>query len=132
MKNLLLLITLFISSISFAQKDTTKQKEAPLTIVEQMPLFKGGDKAMSEYIQKNIKYPKEAHKLKAASTCYINFVVEQDGAVTEVRVLRGITDCPTCDQEAIRVVSSMPNWIPGKQNGRVVRVMFNLPISFKP
>lgn len=131
MKNLFLLIALSTSIASFAQSDSTK-KEAPLVIVEQMPEFIGGNTAMTKYIQKNFQYPPEAHKLKEGAKCYVTFVVEKDGAVDEVRVLKGVAGCPTCDAEAVRVVSSMPNWTPGMQNGRKVRTQFNLPLMFRP
>ncbi|MCC6837987.1 MAG: TonB family protein [Bacteroidia bacterium] len=104
--------------------------EAPLTIVEQMPVFPGGDVEMMKYIQKNIQYPQVEKEAGISGTCYVTFVVEKDGNITDVKVLRGVSGGPGCDKEAMRVVKSMPNWKPGKQNGREVRVQFNLPIKF--
>lgn len=131
MKNIFFLIALLISTISFGQTDSI-QKEKALVVVEKMPEFKGGDNARNKFIQKNIKYPQEAYKAKIGGTSYINFIVEKDGSLSEIRVLKGVKDCPACDAEAIRVIGLMPKWIPGEQGGRVVRTMFNIPIKFVP
>ncbi len=104
--------------------------EAPLTIVEQMPGFPGGDGEMMKYIQKNVQYPQVEKEAGISGTCYVTFVVEKDGSITDVKVLRGVSGGPGCDKEAMRVVKSMPTWKAGKQNGREVRVQFNLPIKF--
>jgi periplasmic protein TonB len=104
--------------------------EAPLAIVEQMPTFPGGEGEMMKYIQKNVQYPQVEKEAGISGTCYVTFVVEKDGSITDVKILRGVSGGPGCDREAIRVVKSMPAWKPGKQNGREVRVQFNLPIKF--
>jgi protein TonB len=104
--------------------------EAPLTIVEQMPTFPGGDAEMMKYIQKNVQYPQVEKEAGISGTCYVTFVVEKDGSISDVKVLRGVSGGPGCDKEAVRVVKSMPAWKAGKQNGREVRVQFNLPIKF--
>jgi periplasmic protein TonB len=104
--------------------------EAPLAIVEQMPTFPGGEMEMMKYIQKNVQYPQVEKEAGISGTCYVTFVIEKDGSITDVKVLRGVSGGPGCDKEAIRVVKSMPAWKPGKQNGREVRVQFNLPIKF--
>lgn len=104
--------------------------EAPLTIVEQMPAFPGGEAEMMKYIQKNVQYPQVEKEAGISGTCYVTFVVEKDGNITDVKILRGVSGGKGCDNEAMRVVKSMPNWKPGKQNGREVRVQFNLPIKF--
>jgi periplasmic protein TonB len=104
--------------------------EAPLTIVEQMPTFPGGEAEMMKYIQKNVQYPQVEKEAGISGTCYVTFVVEKDGNITDVKVLRGVSGGPGCDREAVRVVKSMPNWKAGRQNGREVRVQFNLPIKF--
>ena len=104
--------------------------EAPLTIVEQMPSFPGGESEMMKYIQKNVSYPQMEKEGQIQGTCYVTFVVEKDGSITDVKVLRGVSGGKGCDKEAMRVVKSMPNWKAGKQNGREVRVQFNLPIKF--
>lgn len=104
--------------------------EAPLTIVEQMPAFPGGELEMMKFIQKNVQYPQVEKEAGISGTCYVTFVVEKDGSITDVKILRGVSGGPGCDKEAKRVVSSMPSWKAGKQNGREVRVQFNLPIKF--
>ncbi len=98
------------------------------TVVESMPEFPGGPQAMMEYIARNIRYPAMARESGIQGRVFVNFVVERDGSVTNVRVLRGIGG--GCDEEAIRVVEAMPNWTPGRQRGQAVRVSFNLPVRF--
>jgi len=105
--------------------DTTKDQ--PLTIVEKMPSFPGGEKEMMKFIQKNAVFPKGANKGEGAS--YITFIVEKDGTLTNIKVLRGASNCPNCDADAVRVISIMPKWNPGIQNGINVRVQYNLPIK---
>jgi protein TonB len=98
------------------------------TVVEEQPAYPGGEDARMKYLQDNIKYPEEAKELGIQGRVYVTFVVEVDGSITDVRVLRGIGG--GCDEEAIRVVQAMPKWVPGKQRGVPVRVQFNLPIKF--
>jgi TonB family protein len=98
-------------------------------IVEQMPQFPGGDPAMFEFISKNVKYPQKAKDEGIQGRVFIQFVVEKDGSVGEVKLLRGIGG--GCDEEGIRVVKSMPKWTPGQQAGKAVRVLYTLPIFFK-
>jgi len=108
------------------------EQEAPkeiFTVVEEQPTYPGGDEARIKFLQDNMKYPEEAKELGVQGKVFVTFVVEVDGSITDVRVLRGIGS--GCDDEAIRVVKSMPKWVPGKQRGVPVRVQFNLPINFK-
>ena len=98
-------------------------------VVEEMPEFPGGAAKMMEYIQKNIKYPMMARESDIQGRVFVNFVVEPDGTITNVTVMRGIGG--GCDEEALRVVQSMPNWKPGKQRGSAVRCSFTVPIIFK-
>ena len=97
-------------------------------IVEDQPGFPGGQEALHRFLQQNIRFPAIAREAGIQGTVFVTFVVERDGSVTNVRVLRGIGG--GCDEEAIRVVSMMPRWTPGKQRGRPVRVQFNMPIRF--
>ena len=101
---------------------------APFLIVEQMPEFPGGEKALFEYLGKNIKYPPMAKEAHIEGKVYLSFVVKSDGSISDVKVLRGIKG--GCNEEAVRVVSSMPSWKPGKQAGKSVPVQYNLPINF--
>jgi protein TonB len=101
---------------------------AIFTVVESMPEFHGGEKELYVYLHKHIKYPVMAKESGIQGKVYITFVVEKDGSITDVRLLRGIGG--GCDEEAIRVVSGMPSWTPGKQRGKPVRVQYNLPVRF--
>ena len=98
-------------------------------VVEVMPEFPGGAAKMMEYIQKNMKYPMMARESDIQGRVFVNFVVEPDGSISNVAVLRGIGG--GCDEEAVRVVQSMPKWNPGKQRGTAVRCAFTVPIIFK-
>lgn len=98
------------------------------TVVEQQPEFTGGMRAMSQYLSRNLRYPKEARQGKVQGQVLVQFVVAQTGEIQNLRVLKGIGG--GCDEEAVRVVSQMPNWNPGKQNGKAVSVQYNLPIQF--
>ena len=109
------------------------EEKAPeiFMVVEQMPEFPGGAAAMMAYIQKNIHYPEIEKEANIQGKCFVKFVVETDGSISNVEVLKGVSGGAGCDKEAIRVVKSMPKWAPGKNNGRAARVFFNLPIVFK-
>jgi len=98
------------------------------TVVESMPEFPGGPAKMMEYIAKNIKYPAMARESGIQGRVFVNFVVEPNGSVSNVKILRGIGG--GCDEEAVRVVEAMPKWTPGRQRGKAVRVSFNLPVRF--
>lgn len=99
------------------------------TNVEQMPSFPGGDQKMHEYLRDNIEYPVTARDSGIQGRVFINFIVEPDGSISNVKVLRGIGG--DCDEEAVRVVKAMPKWQPGRQRGKAVRVSYTLPVVFK-
>ena len=98
-------------------------------IVDEMPQYPGGEKAMMEYVAKNVKYPQEAKDKEIQGRVFVSFVIEKDGSVNEVKVLRSIGG--GCDEEAVRVIKGMPKWKPGKQEGKPVRVSYMMPINFK-
>lgn len=99
-------------------------------VVEDMPEFPGGgEKAMYKWLGKNIKYPQVAKENGIEGKVFIRFLVNERGAVTNAEVVRGIGG--GCDEEALRVVEKMPNWKPGKQRGKPVRVQFTIPIHFQ-
>ena len=98
-------------------------------VVEEMPEFPGGSAKLMEYIQKNIKYPMMARESDIQGRVFVSFVVEPDGSISNVGVIRGIGG--GCDEEAVRVVNSMPKWKPGKQRGSAVRCSYTVPIIFK-
>ena len=97
-------------------------------VAEQMPQFPGGPQALFEYISRNIKYPVVAEENCIQGRVIVTFVVERDGSITDVKVAKSVD--PSLDKEAQRVVRSMPNWIPGKQNGSAVRVKYTVPVTF--
>lgn len=131
MKNIFLFIAFVSAFTSYAQKNKSKgNADAPLTIVEQMPEFKGGEAARQKFIQKHIVYLEKEKFDGIQGTCYITFVVEKNGKITDAKVLRGVPNGENLDKEALRVINMMPKWNPGKQNGKKVRVQFNLPIKF--
>ena len=98
-------------------------------IVEEMPAVPGGEKALLEYVAKNIKYPQIARETGIQGRVFVGFVVEPDGSVSNVKILRGIGG--GCDEEAMRVIKSLPKWKPGKQRGKAVRVSYQIPVVFK-
>jgi TonB family protein len=98
------------------------------TIVEEMPEYIGGQKARIQHIADNIHYPAAAREMGIHGTVFVSFIVEADGSLSNIKTLRGIGY--GCDEEAMRVVRLMPKWNPGRQNGKNVRVLFNMPISF--
>ncbi|MCB9017066.1 MAG: energy transducer TonB [Prevotellaceae bacterium] len=106
-----------------------EEVEQIFTIVEEKPSFPGGDKALMEYLQKNMKYPTIAAENGIKGRVMVTFVVNKDGKIVDVRVLRGVD--PSLDKEAIRVVSAMPAWKPGKQSGKTVRTQYTLPVVFR-
>ena len=98
-------------------------------IVEEMPSFPGGEGKLMEYVAKNIKYPQIARETGIQGRVFVGFVVEPDGSISNVKLLRGIGG--GCDEEAIRVVKSLPRWKPGKNQGKAVRVSYQIPVFFK-
>ena len=113
-----------------AQPEPPKEEEHKVfDVVEQMPSFPGGNAALMEYLSKNAKYPVLAQENGVQGRVVVSFVVERDGSITDVNLVRSVD--PSLDREAARVVSSMPKWIPGKQNGSTVRVKYNVPVQFR-
>ena len=98
-------------------------------IVDEMPEFPGGDKELYQFIADNVKYPAEAKEKGIKGRVFVNFIVEPDGSVSDIKVLRGIGG--GCDEEAVRIVESMPKFKPGIQNGEAVRVSYTVPVIFR-
>ena len=115
--------------IPMEEDDDEAEELQIFTVVESMPTFQGGDAARIKYLNSNIKYPTIARESGIQGRVFVTFVVETDGRVTDVKILRGIGG--GCDEEALRVIKNMPKWHPGKQRGKSVRVQFNMPILFK-
>ncbi|NEM99590.1 energy transducer TonB [Pontibacter burrus] len=103
-------------------------EEKPYEYVEQMPEFPGGEMEMHKYISKNIRYPAAAQRAGIEGLVVVSFVVSRTGEISEVKVLKGLG--AGTDEEAIRVIKSMPKWNPGKQNGRAVPVRFTVPVRY--
>jgi periplasmic protein TonB len=141
MKNLILFV-LFLPFSLFAQEKTSTEtitievepiEEAPAdedvyTIVDTLPEYPGGPEAMFKYMSSEIVYPEVMKKAGIMGTVYIGFIVEKNGSISNAKVLKGIGG--GCDEEALRVVNAMPDWSPGIQRGKAVRVHFTLPIKY--
>lgn len=106
-----------------------EETEEIFVVVEEQPEFPGGNAAMMKFLSDNIKYPVIAQENGIQGRVITNFVVERDGSITDVQVVRGVD--PSLDKEAVRVIQSMPKWKPGKQRGSAVRVRFTLPVVFR-
>lgn len=107
-----------------------EENDRPFTFVEQMPAFPGGEEALMKYLRNNTRYPHVAMENEIEGTVYIAFVVDREGNVIDVH-LAGQKKGGGLDEEAVRVIQKMPKWKPGKQNGRAVAVVYNLPVKFK-
>jgi protein TonB len=132
MKKMILmsLMAVFCLSTVSAQKTVvSKKNQKVFDVVEQMPEFPGGMEALVKYMAENMKYPEDAKKQQVEGRVLVQFIVETDGSVSNTEVLKRVF--PSLDAEAVRVISGMPKWIPGKQNGKVVRVKYTIPVSFR-
>ena len=110
------------------RKNTTTDDKI-YEVCEQMPIFEGGDAALMKYLTDSVKYPELAKKHGVQGRVVIGFIVEKDGSLTDVKVLRHVDIA--LDAEALRVVKGMPKWIPGCQDEQLVRVRYNVPVSFR-
>ena len=107
-----------------------EEEEVVFVVVESMPEFPGGQQALFKYLSENVKYPVIAQENGIQGRVICQFVVNKDGSIVEVEVVRSGGD-PSLDKEAIRVIKSMPKWKPGKQRGKPVRVKYTVPVNFK-
>ena len=131
MKKLIMmsLMAVFGLTTVSAQKTVVAEKNQQVfDVVEQMPEYPGGPSALIEYLSQNVKYPEDAKQQKIEGRVLATFVVETDGSVSNVEVVKPAF--PSLDAEAVRLLSAMPKWTPGMQSGKVVRVKFKLPINF--
>ena len=113
-----------------AVDEAPKEEETKVfDVVEQMPSFPGGDAALMKFLSEHIKYPVVAEENGIQGRVIATFVVERDGSITDVKVIKSVD--PSLDKEAIRVLKSMPKWIPGKQNASAVRVKDTVPVTFR-
>ena len=121
------------SVVEFREPEPVVEEEPEETnevflIVEQMPVFPGGDEALRKFLAQEVKYPVIAQENGISGRVYVKFVINQNGEVSDVQVARPLD--PNLDKEAVRVVKSMPKWAPGKQRGKAVRVSYTVPINF--
>lgn len=107
-----------------------EEEEVVFVVVESMPEFPGGQQALFKYLSENVKYPVIAQENGIQGRVICQFVVNKDGSIVDVEVVRSGGD-PSLDKEAIRVIKSMPKWKPGKQRGKAVRVKYTVPVNFK-
>lgn len=120
--------TLYFQTAHSAVLQDTVKKEMVYDMPEQMPEYPGGASAMENFINDNIKYPKAAKDKGIQGKVYVQFIVEKDGAISEVKIRRGAH--ALLDEEAMRVIKLMPKWKPGSMRGRRVRVRYTIPITF--
>jgi TonB family protein len=133
-------LSLLVCQVALAQDSNTTDswwEEAATThdeynnegTVEQMPSFPGGGAALRSFFINNLKYPKEAEKNGVQGRVLCSFIVERDGSITDVRVIRGVDQ--SIDKEAVRVLGAMPKWIPGRKDGIPIRVNYTVTVTFK-
>lgn len=119
-----------IKYVPVAVEEEEPEEQTIFEVVEQMPEFpNGGMAGLMQYLSKNIKYPTIAQENGTQGRVTVQFVVNRDGSIVDAKVLRGVD--PYLDKEAIRVISSMPKWKPGKQRGKAVRVKYTVPVVFR-
>jgi TonB family protein len=122
------ILALFASFQNVQAQNEEAQSDQVFMMVEEMPQFPGGEKVLREYISGAIRYPKEAQENGIQGRVYVTFVIDTLGSVVDAKIARGVD--PSLDKEALRVVSELPQWQPGKQRGKLVKVAYTVPISF--
>ncbi|MBQ1858427.1 MAG: energy transducer TonB [Paludibacteraceae bacterium] len=132
MKKLFLLMVAAVLSTGWAAAQNTaeqSEEEMVFLVVDEMPAFPGGQEALFKYLTDNVIYPQIAKENGIEGRVICTFVIEPDGSISNVEVVRSGGD-PSLDKEAVRVIKSMPKWKPGKQRGQAVRVKFTIPVKF--
>lgn len=129
------LISLLLALIPFFAFSKSPEAHATIadttvyTVVDKMPEFPGGSEAMIKFLSENLRWPKELEGCGIQGRPILQFIIEKDGSLTSVVVVRGVD--PLLDKEAVRVIKLMPKWIPGEHKGKKVRVKYTLPVSFR-
>ena len=118
-----------VEKVEVKEEPKVEVQQKIFDVVEQQPSFPGGNGALMQWLGQNIHYPAVAEENGIQGRVVVSFVVEPDGSISNVQVVRGVD--PSLDKEAVRVCKQMPKWNPGKQNGQAVRVKYNLPVQFK-
>jgi periplasmic protein TonB len=127
LRYIILFFSLLCLAITVRAQDS-EPAEGVFTKVDVMPEYPGGMDDLSYFFYTHLKYPEEAKKNKIEGTVFISFVVDENGKVKNVKTVKSVH--PLLDKEAVRVASQMPVWTPGKQSGKTVKVLFNLPVKF--
>lgn len=120
---------LFVPFIGMAQGQHIPDENGVYSIVDEKPVYPGGEKALREFIAENIKYPEDAKTKKISGKVYVSFVVDEKGNVAKAKIARGVD--ASLDQEALRVVKLMNGWKAGKEDGKLVQVRYTIPINFE-
>ncbi|MBI1835766.1 MAG: energy transducer TonB [Flavobacteriia bacterium] len=120
----------FIIPESEPKSDSIKSEEIA-TFVDEQAEYPGGHEAFSLFLSKNINYPKSALNKNIQGKSFIKFVVDKEGQIKNIVVVKGVPDCPECDREAIRILKLMPNWKPAQKDGKIVNSYYVVPINFK-
>ncbi len=118
-----------LTEMDVIEVEEEPQEEEVLMVVEDQPEFPGGTAALLEYLRKNIKYPAICRENNIQGRVLVTFIVNKDGAIVEPEVVKSVN--PSLDKEALRVISTMPNWKPGSQRGKPVRVKYTVPVNFR-
>lgn len=126
-KKILFLLCAFVMCAGVCAQE---EPQEVFMVVEQMPEFPGGTQGLFQFLSENVKYPVIAQENNIQGRVVCSFVVEKDGSITDVNVVRSGGDA-SLDKEAVRVIKSMPNWKPGRQRGKLVRVKYSVPVTFK-
>jgi len=134
MMGLCILSVFAFKNVELTQSDTSKDKSDKVRgkifeQVEQMPEYPGGELEMRKFLANSVKYPVEAQQKGIQGKVFVSFVVDKKGSVKDVKIARGAD--PLLDAEALRVVNSFPQWIPGKEKGKKVAVQYTVPINFR-
>lgn len=114
--------------IEVVEEEEEEEEQTIFTVVEESAMFPGGQEELMKYISENLRYPQQAREEGTQGLVYVTFVVEKDGSLTDIRILRDLGN--GCGEEAVRIVKTMPKWIPAKQRGKEVRMQYNLPVKF--
>ena len=127
---LLLLSAILLTNMAFCQEEKkVSVDDEVFVVVEEQAEFPGGLDSMYAYIHKNLKYPELAKEKGIEGRVFVNFIIEKDGSISNVKILRGIGGF--CEEAAVEMVKNMPKWKPGKQRGKAVRVKYTLPVMFR-
>ena len=129
MKKQIVMLVLAVLCSTSAMAQTVVEDDAIFVVAENAPEFPGGEDSLYAYIARNIVYPEAAKKEKIEGRVFVTFVIEKDGQVSSAKILRDIGG--GCGEEVLRVIRTMPKWKPGTQDGKPVRVQFNLPVAFE-